>query len=83
MLWVALFLGAVAFLILRVRGSSTTNAILGGLGLVAVLSAIAISQEGWDIPVPILILMGAIGGSLASAAAERERHDRRGSRRLT
>jgi len=76
MLWAALLVGTVAFLVMRVRGSSTPNAFLSGVGLAVVLGAIAVAQEGWE-PVPILILVGAIGGSLASTAVDRELHSER------
>lgn len=80
MVWATLLVGAGAFLVLRVRGSSPLNSLLSAIGLVAVLGAVAISQEGWEVPAPVLILVGAIGGSLAATAAERELHAARETR---
>lgn len=81
MFWVALLVGAGTLIVLKVRGASTLTALLSGLGIAAVLGAIAISQEGWDVPVPVLILIGAIGGSLAATAADRELRAAREARR--
>jgi hypothetical protein len=83
MLWIALVAAVGAFVLLLLRHWSPINAAANGVGLLAVLAAIALSQELPDLPAPVLILSGAVEGHLPRREQHAKAHATRQSERHT